>query len=578
MAAYLYMLLLAVVMLGLAAIFTGWGLILRQLLNQKDLSFSGLAVAPLLGWCLTLAVFQIWHLFLPVTALLPILIAGVGIAGLALNITVLWALACRRMPRLIVFTAILCGLAFWMAMNTTRQPWNYDSGLYHLNSIRWANTYPVVPGLANLHGRLGFNSSFFLYAATLNVGPFAGKCHHLANGTLFLMSLVPCLGGLFAVVRRGVRIRTHQLYYALFTIPVVAWSMNPSYITSPSPDAAVFLIGMILGGELLQLLGLDGEHLQAEAHPETAVNRALVVLLLTFAGATVKLSFVELGGAAIIAVCAGFFSKPGWRITGQRMLTLSAIAGILFLVPWMIHGVILSGYIAFPMAVGGIPVDWKASASATENQMVWIESWARLPSVDYRQVLGNWDWLLPWSHRMASEYPFDVILPLVLTGSGFLWMLIRRIRKDAAVSSGYWLFLVPPAVGLVVWFFAAPAPRFAGACFWIPAIGTMAVFLQPVRKCAVQIAAVVLLAVAGCSMVDLVRFYRASPRDTGPVKTVPMKTMNTDSGLKAYVPCEVDRCWDAPLPCTPYLYPDLRLRDSTDMSKGFTFQPQREGR
>src|SRR5207302_8255799 len=37
-----------------------------------------------------------------------------------------------------------------------------QSDPYHFVAIRWQQAFPVVPGLANLDGRLGFNNASFL--------------------------------------------------------------------------------------------------------------------------------------------------------------------------------------------------------------------------------------------------------------------------------------------------------------------------------------------------------------------------------------------------------------------------------
>jgi len=42
----------------------------------------------------------------------------------------------------------------------------------------------------------------------------------------------------------------------------------------------------------------------------------------------------------------------------------------------------------------------------------------------------------------------------------------------------------------------------------------------------------------------------------------------TGSGLTIYTPAQGDECWDAPLPCTPYFRPQLRLRGKS-LSEGF---------
>jgi hypothetical protein len=42
----------------------------------------------------------------------------------------------------------------------------------------------------------------------------------------------------------------------------------------------------------------------------------------------------------------------------------------------------------------------------------------------------------------------------------------------------------------------------------------------------------------------------------------------TGSGLTIYTPAAGGGCWDAPLPCTPYFRPQLRLRGKS-LSEGF---------
>ena len=63
--------------------------------------------------------------------------------------------------KLIIFFLILA------LIRASGAPDNYDTSLYHLQAIKWIEEYPVVPGLANLHSRFGFNSNvFLLYALT----------------------------------------------------------------------------------------------------------------------------------------------------------------------------------------------------------------------------------------------------------------------------------------------------------------------------------------------------------------------------------------------------------------------------
>ena len=75
----------------------------------------------------------------------------------------------------------------------------YDLGLYYLKMIRWIATYPIVPGLANLQGHLGFNQPGFLITALLDgilperLGIF------LTGGILPWLGLTSALFSLFSL-------------------------------------------------------------------------------------------------------------------------------------------------------------------------------------------------------------------------------------------------------------------------------------------------------------------------------------------------------------------------------------------
>ena len=46
-----------------------------------------------------------------------------------------------------------------------------------------------------------------------------------------------------------------------------------------------------------------------------------------------------------------------------------------------------------------------------------------------------------------------------------------------------------------------------------------------------------------------------------PIPVAKMVVHQTDSGLRVWMPEQGDLSWDAPLPCTPYFYPELQLRE-----------------
>src|SRR5882762_11241485 len=142
-------------------VFFTWAVIVLTLFS-KDCSLTD---AFWMGLAFSVAALEIWSLVLPITPSIALFLFGVGILGLGLSRSKLRAslLAAWQNSRWL----LLLGLAFalLLALRSCGPFEYYDTGLYGAPSIRWIQTYPAIPGLANLHGRLGFNSSVFLCIA-----------------------------------------------------------------------------------------------------------------------------------------------------------------------------------------------------------------------------------------------------------------------------------------------------------------------------------------------------------------------------------------------------------------------------
>ena len=64
---------------------------------------------------------------------------------------------------------------------------HFDSGLYHAQAIRWIEEYGVVPGLANLHCRLAYNSSVFTLTALYSMSFVMGQSFHAVAGFMAMV-------------------------------------------------------------------------------------------------------------------------------------------------------------------------------------------------------------------------------------------------------------------------------------------------------------------------------------------------------------------------------------------------------
>jgi len=564
------------------SIFCGVGLLLGRALGLRRVRTADVLLAPWMGWGGGIAFLQIWHCFLPVDGRALGVMTALGVMGLAWSGRELGVWLRRHGKHVLPLGLTIIAVALWVANQSTDQPRLGDTGLYHLNAVRWASSYPLVPGLGNLHYRLAFNNSFFLYVSMLDVGPFAGKSHQLATGLLIMFGLArSCVA--FARVFRAGTPQPADLFDAFCVVPLLGCAAQGSYASAPTPDAAVFLLQLTVGAEVMRFICASTEKMEA-SESGTAIDidggegrqlaglagrTVLNVVLLCLVGVTVKLSSVVFSGTACAVSVLACWRRFGGRARMVSVLAGAGLATLAIILPWMVRGVVLSGYPAFPLAFGGFSVDWRVPLDLVRNEMRWVRSSARIRNMQPEEVLGNWRWLWPWANNIARRHVFDVIMPVALTAVHFAFALIGSWRRNQRVAAGPWLFLAVPVCSLVMWFLSAPDPRFAGAAFWLMAAWAVALFMQRLSKGGAAPVLVVYAVLLVSNNVNLLGSLDRWGKDVAVAKSVPMKTVVTESGLEIYMPCEGFECWNSPLPCSPYYFSDLELRVKGNMAKGF---------
>jgi hypothetical protein len=238
----------------------------------------------------------------------------------------------------------------------------------------------------------------------------------------------------------------------------------------------------------------------------------------------------------------------------------------------MAHGVILSGYVAYPSRAGAFPVDWRVPVSVVQTEADWIVAWARNPGVgDAREVLGSYDWVPRWLRATARNR--DVIgatIALMLAGVLRFAGRKRRQRSPNQSKTPAIIFLLPSLLYMAVWLFTAPAVRFALGPLWVIATGTLALSLAasgyaPLDKPGVRgfvLAGLSVLLATACA-ISLLEPVRPSAQQ-------PVRQVTTLSGLTVNMPVNGDRCGDAPLPCSSQV-PNrrLELRKTGAFASGF---------
>ncbi len=514
--------LITVVLIGLGSV----------LLKLFEIEIS-LIDAFWMGLAVSVAILEIWNLLLPVTGSVSALFFCFGILGWITNRSVLWNRlgAELRTSRWLILLQI--AIVLFLALRATAPCMHYDTGLYGASAVRWISTYPTVPGLANLHGRLGFNSSAFLCLASLDISAWKDLSFHLFTG--YLMAAM-CLTILPACVRVGRRCpkSAADWFQCVLAIPLIFW-VTRGQIVGAQTDEPATIACLVAAAILFEKLAKDGDHLQ-----ESTGGRFVVAAVLFSLAVTLKMSTIVF---AVIAWCLTlgrlYFIKQSVRdrklyITGA--LVLSAI--ILF--PWCLRGIILTGYPFYPATTLEFPVGW------------------------WHQAIRN---------RSAIQ------VPLVISLTGLAVAFVHRLRRKRVSNSRWLLILVPSLAGVVFWFLASPDPRFGQFAIWTTA-GTLATWgivsvngdVSPGRY-----VSTVLAGLLGLLLWCLISFGWKQPYQSMlaakallPLPKVSLTVRQTSSGLKVYLPRQGNQCWDALLPCTPYPDDTLRLRDRENMRWGFS--------
>lgn len=513
------------------------------------------------GWAATLAFLQAWHCFLPVDerASLTLLLLGtlgwvwIRPAGTELRPT---------LSSVVQGVAVVL-LAALIAIRATGPVENYDTGLYHLDSVRWAERFAAVPGLANLHGRLGFNSAHFLYGALCDQAPWTGQGHHLANGFIILLVLATCLAAVGRLLTQHSTVPVRDLFLALSFVPAFELILGNN-VTSYSPDLPVFALSIVLLAEALR-------HLPGATAPDP--QRALLLALFFFTGITLKLNFVLVGlPVVLVGLALALAPAPNRRVI-KPVACLAALLGALWLGPWLARGVITSGYLAYPVTLTALPVEWRTPEPTALIEGMVVKTWAQEPGTFWANVGAFPDWFPGWAARTTHEFR---LLTGIAAGTFGLWLVMLPGARPAAPRRWQAAFLATALGALASWFLIAPDPRFAGAAWYnLTALCGAFVLGTLVGKADGRIGQVVALGAivgwaAALGLTSRSAGVWTSFRTQFADLPVPaFTTRRTESGLELMVPQDTIQTWGAQPMATHLFRPDLSLRDPARLESGF---------
>jgi hypothetical protein len=485
----------------------------RLLLENFKIQYEfSILINGFVGMLFVAVVATIYHFFLPVGVFFVVGMWILGFIGwirwlhgaeVNSNHAAIYAIAA-----MVIFFAIPL---FWYRY--------YDTGLYHIQAMRWVIEQPLQLGLANLHSRLGYNSIWFALEGAVDPMVIATSIPmFLLNGIcLFLYSL--------PLVRLyGKKLfSAHEIFYFLTFIPIVG--MSVLFLTSASPDLFMMLITFVV------FIIIIKESLD----PSRDENLVFVAVLFAgFAG------MVKLFGFILFVFTAWYYYRHYG--VGKRILQN------LMFIPWLITGIATSGYIAFPLSFTRLMLLWSVPADIAQQDANGVVAWARMQGADSLfATLGNNNWVFHW---ITSP-----MVLMVLTEIVFLIFIATQI--DTGRTSRNYIATAMALGGIIFWYWIAPEPRYAlGFIFALPlTLLAFAVDSQLKSDDGEGSRRILKRAFAVFAILALVQGIAIYSRiDT----SVPFSVPDSPDGIYAMrqgiaVLVDHDQAWNMPLPSSPSL-------------------------
>ena len=475
--------------------------------------------------------------------------------------TVIEALRNTRWSSLILFVPCL----FFAALNALTNGFCHDTLLYHLAAVRWVAEFGSVPGLANLHGRLGFNSALHPLAGLFG-GPFGiAVSREFVNPVIVLCTC--------AVLLQGIRLNRKEFFtqgsvYAALLLPLILGQLFSVCLSSPQPDVAGVAIAILVTWHLREVI------FDTDAPPDAEQSSFIRCLMASSLVVMLKLSYAALGlGAAALVTLIILIRR-------RRFMAIFVPVLLVFVcsIPWVCRGYITSGYPLYPSELGAIHFDWMVPHWKASSERKWVLSWARDPTRDADAVLANNDWFRPW---LATTFGDSLVRKSLLLGAAGLILSLISAPWRWRIGSFFrcCCLIAPILLSLGFWFLTAPDPRFAGATIWTVAADIAFLpfaCLVSVRLLLRVLTTVLIAGFIGLELregaVRLATEHEQFPNFVG--GTSELVPRLTYSGLAVWVPVTGDLTGPWKIPAAPAnsFNPRLELRGKT-LRDGFRINP-----
>jgi hypothetical protein len=452
---------------------------------------------------------------------------------------------------------LLAGLFVATLLFSSREVLHGDTGNYHHQAVLWMSHWQLPVGLANLHGRFGFNSSWWTFSSLFEFPWMAkGTSIYYPVGLLCFFFGLLVAGAFRRVWNREGRVSDFILLVAGYL-----WFRQLSGINNPSfsTDAPANLFVLTSGWALARwresgrsawfgiwcALAATASSFKLTALPWLAISGSIVGLTLVWDAAKSR-SIKTLASYAALAV-----------------------PGIVIFLTYAARGILISGYPFYPTQLFGQGnLRWAIPDATILSDTGDIRDWPTRGGSN-----GVVDFVVNW---VQNQFGLTNVLFGGLVALAFLIAMGFVLRhgggkKMLSLAGDYFLPLSAALIGLIVCFVYAPALRFVSGYFFL-LIGILLGI--PVTAYGLNTVAMRLLAVAFGVAALLPNAKGMFSRSVGIVRMPPLPApvVEMDKTNQGEV-IGVNRhgwSWAAEPPVTPYFNAELLIfRDNNGAIREF---------
>ena len=428
----------------------------------------------------------------------------------------------------------------------------YDTGLYHIQTIKWFNEYSLIPGLANLNDRFGFNiisyylSNYLIYPYTENLS--------FISVSLFVYTLT-----FFSII--NLKFDNFDKSQWLKIILLIGLAFKRYLVPSASPDLIVFCLELIIISTLI-------DYIYSQNKRDDNLIFILLALCFVF---YFKISTI-IFSLLFIFVLIYFYRDKFLEIINYKIVLFILVPFII----WIIRGYILSGMPFYPNSTFIIDnfifsVEKEHADTLVKNIYNWSVN-SSIKSEVKISFLGN---LIYWFKNVPDYHKLYLLIISIL-----LILIFLKFEKKVFTHN---LIIIMIVLLLNIFFVLINLPqvRFLESSLIGLILLLIILFYQTYRNFALINNIIInkILMLSSVLFFIFVVFFKGEFNNTFSVHWNSSKVLNTQNykilennkNFKVFMPISGDQCWNSQLPCTFDLKQNLTQKKIRLLNKDFFY-------